>query len=65
MKTIHRIFVNLPFNPLVELRVEDFIFSEPAYTWINYNKIEDYSFLDVTHDGIEYKLPTSDFKFIY
>lgn len=67
MNKIMRIFVNLPYeNKLIELQNScDYIFNSPCYDWINSNNIEDYSFLDLTHEGIQYKLPTSDFKFMY
>lgn len=62
-----RIFVNFPYkNELVELDNScDYIFNSPCYDWINSNNIEDHLFVDVTHEGIEYKLPISDFKFMY
>ena len=65
LKTIRRIFVNLPTSSTVELGISDRIFLEPVYTWINHNNVEDYIFLDVIYEGIEYKLPISDFKFMY
>lgn len=64
---IMRIFVNFPYkSELVELDNScDYIFNSPCYDWINSNNIEDHFFVDVTHEGIEYKLPISDFKFMY
>ena len=67
MKNIRRIFVNLPNNgKTIELKNDaDWIFNEHCYDWIKNNNIEDFLFIDITHEGIEYKLPISDFKFMY
>ena len=65
--TIRRIFVKFPYiNNLIELNNNsNYIFNDPCYEWIIKNKIEDYIFIDVIHEGIKYKLPVSDFKFMY
>ena len=67
MAKIMRIFVQIPYQEkLVELDNScNYIFNTPCKDWINNHNIEDYTFLDITHEGIEYKLPISDFKFMY
>ncbi|MBR3002901.1 MAG: hypothetical protein IKF38_05020 [Clostridia bacterium] len=66
MQKIMRIFVQIPFkSQLVELHNTDTIFNKPCYDWINTHNIEDYKFLDVAYGEAIYKLPISDFKFMY
>ena len=62
-----RIFVDFPTeSKIIELKSGiDFIFDEDCYSWINSHNIEDYKFVDITHEGIKYKLPVTDFKFMY
>ncbi len=64
---IMRIFVKFPHtDKLVELHnSNNYIFDKPCYDWVNNNKIENFLFIDVTHEGNTYKLPVSDFKFMY
>lgn len=66
MNKIMRIFVQIPYKEkLVELEHSDTIFGQPCYDWINSHNIEDYKFLDVHYDIATYKIPISDFKFMY
>ena len=65
-KKIVQILVNIPFVGIIKLQNNsDYIFDTPCREWINNNNIEDYKFIDVIHEGIEYKLPVTDIKFIY
>ena len=66
-KRIMRIFVTFPYDSKpTELKSDvDFIFNEDCYKWINNNDISQYKFIDITHEAIEYKLPVTDFKFMY
>lgn len=66
-KEIRRIFVIFPYETkLTELKSGlDYIFNEDCYYWINNNEIDKYKFIDIIHEGIEYKLPITDFKFMY
>lgn len=66
MPKIMRIFVQIPCkSSLVELTNANTIFNEPCYDWINSHNIEDYKFLDISYGIATYKLPISDFKFMY
>lgn len=66
-KEIRRIFVMFPYETKpTELKSGlDYIFDTDCYNWINNNEIDDYKFIDITHEGIEYKLPITDLKFMY
>lgn len=65
MKTIDEIFVKIPLSKEISLKNTDYIFDKPCFEWIKTNNIEDYSFVDITVDGIEFKISTSNISFKY
>lgn len=62
--TIRRIFVNLPSLGWSELKKGDYINNEPAYSWINNNDIEKFSFIWVHYQGNAHKVHISQMQFM-